>query len=119
MAAPPPINLVGQPPIAVGAGARSLAVADLNGDEVPDLVTANVAADTLSVLLGGCFQDMDPSPAIDASTSNDAGPGQDAGQPDAQPLPDAMPPPDADGDAGMDAGADAGVDAMPDATVTM
>jgi hypothetical protein len=45
--------------IAVGDFPRSVAVADLDGDTVPDLVTANIFTDTVSVLLGngdGSFQ---------------------------------------------------------------
>jgi hypothetical protein len=80
------------------------------------------AVTLLSLLLGGCFQDMDPSPDIDASGLNDAGAEQDGPQVDAGPG-DAMPPPDADGDAGADAGPDAAPDAapdaMPDADLTM
>lgn len=41
-----------QPPLAVGAGARTLVAADLNGDSVIDLVTADTAANTLTLLLG-------------------------------------------------------------------
>ena len=42
-----------------GGGAQSLAVADVNGDGVPDLAIANVYADTIGILLGnsdGTFQ---------------------------------------------------------------
>ncbi len=43
----------------VGSGPESVAVADLDGDSVPDLVTANFDNDEVSVLLGngdGTFQ---------------------------------------------------------------
>jgi hypothetical protein len=49
----PPANF------AVGSNPRSVAVADLNGDGIPDLVTANNGDNTVSVLLGngnGTFQ---------------------------------------------------------------
>ena len=36
---------------AVGSQPRAVVVADLNGDGLPDLVTANVASDDISVLL--------------------------------------------------------------------
>ena len=44
---------------AAGDGPRSVAVADLNGDTIPDLVTANEYSDDVTVLLGngdGSFQ---------------------------------------------------------------
>ncbi len=44
---------------AAGGGPQSVAVADLDGDSVPDLVTANERSDDVSVLLGngdGSFQ---------------------------------------------------------------
>ncbi len=44
----------------VGASVRDLAVADLDGDRVPDVITANILSDDVSVLLGrgdGTFQD--------------------------------------------------------------
>jgi hypothetical protein len=44
---------------AVGRGARSVAVADVNGDGLPDLVVANALSNDVSVLLGngdGTFQ---------------------------------------------------------------
>jgi hypothetical protein len=46
-------------PFAVGDDPLSVAVADLDGDTIPDLVTANLASDDVSVLLGngdGTFQ---------------------------------------------------------------
>ena len=41
-----------RPAPAIGRGARSLAVRDLDGDGKADLVTANAVAGTVSVLLG-------------------------------------------------------------------
>ena len=46
-------------PLASGAGTASVAVGDLNGDGIPDIVTANRIDDTVSVFLGtgdGTFQ---------------------------------------------------------------
>ncbi len=37
-----------------GGGAQSLAVADVNGDGVPDLAIANIYSNTLGILLGNC-----------------------------------------------------------------
>jgi len=45
---------------AVGYGARSLVVADVNGDGRPDIVTANFDAGTVSVLLGDGKGDFAP-----------------------------------------------------------
>ncbi len=39
-------------PVSVGAGPNSVAVADFNGDHIPDLAVANYNDNTLSVLLG-------------------------------------------------------------------
>ena len=51
--------------IAVGSGPNAVAVADVNGDGQPDIVTANCGANTVSVLLGngdGTFQPASPLP---------------------------------------------------------
>ena len=39
-------------PFAVGTNPSSVAVGDFNGDGIPDLVTANYAGDTVTILLG-------------------------------------------------------------------
>jgi hypothetical protein len=51
-AVPPTITLDAPTTAATGASPRGMAVADLNRDGVLDLVVANAAADTVSVLLG-------------------------------------------------------------------
>jgi hypothetical protein len=47
-----PAAFAGQSTFAVGSSPRSLAVADLNGDGKPDIVTANGSDSSVSVLLG-------------------------------------------------------------------
>ena len=58
-------------PFAVGANPQSIAVVDINGDGKPDLVTANVADNTVTVLLGtgsGGFSAAAGSPIAAGST---------------------------------------------------
>jgi hypothetical protein len=54
-------------PVTVGDGPAEVAVADLNGDTFPDLITANQISDDVSVLLGngaGAFTPAAGSPAM-------------------------------------------------------
>ena len=53
-------------PLASGAGTASVAVGDLNGDGIPDIVTANRVDDTVSVFMGtgdGTFEPPRPTPS--------------------------------------------------------
>ena len=56
----------------VGKTPKSVAVADLNGDGVPDIVTANTSSNDISALLGngdGSFQEQQRYPAGDGPIS--------------------------------------------------
>ncbi len=58
-------------PVTVGTNPRAVALVDLNGDGKPDILTANVGNDTLSVLLGtgsGTFTAAGGSPFAAGST---------------------------------------------------
>lgn len=54
-------SLFGPPmPFAAGPSAHGVAIADLNGDTFNDLVTANAASDTITVLMGNGDGTFDP-----------------------------------------------------------
>ena len=71
-------------PLAVGTFPRAVAVADVNGDGIPDVITANYISGTVSVLLGngdGSFQQqqtfavgMRPSSVVVADVNGDGTP---------------------------------------------
>ncbi len=63
-------------PLAAGAGTASVAVGDLNGDGIPDIVTANRVDDTVSVFLGtgdGTFLPPETYAIGGAGLARDAG----------------------------------------------
>ena len=62
----PPIEFGPPKDYAVGKGPNEVQVADLTGDGIPDIVTANYGSDTVSVLMGngnGTFQPQQTFPA--------------------------------------------------------
>ena len=53
-------------PFAVTGGPQSPAAADLNGDSLPDLVTANFTGDSISILISvGCQGDLNGDDSVD------------------------------------------------------
>ncbi len=60
------------PTISLIAGVKALAVADLNGDGIPDIVTANYGNDTVSVLLGNGNGTFQPPLAFPVGSGPDA-----------------------------------------------
>jgi hypothetical protein len=53
---------------AAGNGCRSVAVADVNGDDLPDVVTANFDGDDVSVLLGNGDGSLQPPTSLPTGT---------------------------------------------------
>ncbi len=62
----PPATFAGQQAFATGSGPRAVVVADVNGDGLPDLITANRYDNTVSVLLNTTVPGA-PAPASPTS----------------------------------------------------